>query len=140
MVPDYAISSLGALRSSGSTLAAERMPVGAAVILAALFVVSGVLVALLSKRLADGSIGRNRLMGLRLPSTMRSPDAWAAGQRAFAPFGIAAGTGCALLGASLLLRPSRGWAILIASLASIWLVVLPAIGAFMGDLAAKEAD
>lgn len=116
-----------------------RMPWPSAVILAALFVLAGTLVAALSKKLAGGSIGPNRLTGLRLPSTFRSDEAWYAGQKAFAPFGIAGGVGAALLGASLLLRPGRGLAITIASAAAIWLVVLPAIGAFMGDLAAKEA-
>lgn len=77
-------------------------------------------------------------MGLRLPSTLRSQEAWHAGQRAFAPFGIAAGLGCGLLGGALLLRPNEGVAVVLASLASIWLVVLPGIGAFMGDLAAKD--
>ena len=78
-------------------------------------------------------------MGLRLPSTLRSDEAWHAGQKAFAPFGLAAGLGCAVLGAGLLLRPSAGVAVVLGSLASIWLVVLPGIGAFMGDLAAKDS-
>ena len=43
------------------------------------------------------------------------------------------------VGAGLLLRPSEGVAVVLGSLASIWLVVLPGIGAFMGDLAAKDA-
>ncbi len=99
---------------------------------------SGVLVIALSRKLAGGTIGRNSVSGLRLASTLRSDEAWHAGQRAFAPYGAAAGAGSALLGASLLLRPSQGLAITVASAASVWLVVLPAIGAFMGDLAAKE--
>lgn len=125
--------------SQTTVMASERMPWGSALVLAALFVASGALVALLSWRLADGSVGRNRLMGLRLPSTMRSDRAWEAGQRAFAPFGLAAGIGCAVFGATLLLRPTEGLAVVIASVASIWLVVLPAIGAFVGDQAAKDA-
>jgi len=120
-------------------IASERMPLGSAITLALLFVASGTVVALLSAKLANQTVGRNRLMGLRLPSTMRSDAAWQAGQQAFAPFGIAAGLGAGLLGAALLLRPTRGVAITIASAASIWLVVLPAIGAFLGDLAAKDA-
>lgn len=115
------------------------MPWPGAVGLALLFVIAGGLVAGLSRKLASGSIGRNGVMGLRLPSTLRTDEAWHAGQKAFAPFGIAAGLGCAALGAGLLLRPSEGVAVLLASLASIWLVVLPAIGAFLGDLAAKDA-
>lgn len=115
------------------------MPWPAAIGLALLFIVAGGLVAVLSRKLAAGSVGRNKSMGLRLPSTLRSDEAWLAGQRAFAPFGVAAGVGCALLGAGLLLRPSEGVAVVIGSLASIWLVVLPGIGAFMGDLAAKDA-
>ena len=118
---------------------AERMPWAGAIGLSAIFVVAGGLVAALSRKLASGSVGRNRLMGLRLPSTLQSEAAWHAGQVAFAPFGIAAGVGSALLGATLLFRPTEGLAIVIASLASIWLVVLPGIGAFMGDLAAKDA-
>lgn len=117
---------------------AERMPWGVAIGLALLFVVAGALVAALSRKLGNGSIGRNSLMGLRLESTMASDEAWLAGQRAFAPLGIAAGVGCAVLGAGLLFRPSQGLAILLASLASIWLVVLPAVGCFLGDLAAKD--
>jgi uncharacterized membrane protein len=115
------------------------MPWPSAIALATLFVVAGTLVAVLSKRLGGGSVGPNHGMGLRLPSTFRSDEAWHAGQRAFAPFGIAGGVGTAVLGASLLLRPGQGLAITIASAAAIWLVVLPGIGAFMGDLAAKEA-
>lgn len=140
MVAESAAEHLAPLGRSAVTLGTERMPLGAAWGLAALFVISGLLVAVLSRRLAGGSIGRNRLMGLRLPSTMRSDAAWEAGQRAFAPYGLAAGVGCAVLGASLVLRPGERLAITIASAASIWLVVLPAIGAFAGDLAAKQAD
>ncbi len=121
-------------------LAAERMPMGSAALLGGLFMVSGLLVAWLSRKLASGSIGRNRVMGLRLRSTMRSDAAWDAGQRAFAPYGVAAGVGCALLGSTLLLRPTEGLGVVIASAASIWLVVFPALGALMGDLAAKDAS
>ena len=133
-----AVATLG-LPAADVVGASERMPLGGAAVLAALFVVSGPLVAVLSWRLAAGSIERNHLMGLRLPSTMRSKAAWAAGQRAFGPWGIAAGVGTATLGSTLLLRPPEGWAVFIASAASIWLVVLPAIGAFQGDQAAKRA-
>ncbi len=117
-----------------------RMPWAAAIGLAGLFVLAGGLVAALSRKLASGSVGRNQRMGLRLPSTLQSDEAWHAGQRAFAPFGVAAGAGCALLGAGLLLRPSEGLAVVLASLASIWLVVLPGFGAFLGDLAAKDVS
>ncbi len=122
-------------------IAAEStpMPWSGAILLALLFIIAGGLVAGLSRKLATGSVGRNHLMGLRLPSTLRSDEAWDAGQKAFAPFGLAAGLGCAVLGAGLLLRPSEGVAVVLGSLASIWLVVLPGIGAFMGDLAAKDA-
>lgn len=116
-----------------------RMPWPSAIILAALFVVAGTLVAALSSKLARGSIGPNPTTGLRLGSTLRSEEAWHAGQKAFAPFGIAGGVGTAALGAGLLFRPHQGLAITIASAAAIWLVVLPAVGAFMGDLAAKDA-
>lgn len=130
------------LDSGANTFAAEstRMPWPGAIGLALLFIVAGGLVAGLSRKLASGTVGRNASMGLRLPSTLRSEAAWHAGQRAFAPFGVAAGIGCALLGAGLLFRPSEGVAVLLASLASIWLVVLPGFGAFLGDLAAKDAN
>ncbi len=120
-------------------IADDRMPLVGAIVIAVAFVVSGVLVAMLSRRLTRGDIGRNPAMGLRLTSTLRSDAAWRAGQAAFAPYGIAAGVGCAVLGASLLLRPPRPTALVIIGAASIWLVVLPGIGAFMGDLAARDA-
>ena len=116
------------------------MPLVGAIGLALLFIVAGALVAGLSRKLASGTVGRNATMGLRLTSTLRSEAAWHAGQKAFAPFGIAAGVGCAALGAGLLFRPNQGVAVVLASLASIWLVVLPGFGAFMGDLAAKDAE
>lgn len=119
---------------------ADRMPWAGAIGLALLFVVAGGLVAGLSRKLANGSVGRNGGMGLRLPSTLASDEGWHAGQKAFAPFGVAAGIGCAVLGAGLLFRPGQGAAVLLASLASIWLVVLPGFGAFLGDLAAKDAS
>ena len=130
------------LDSNASVVAAEstRMPWPGAIGLALLFIVAGGLVAGLSRKLASGTVGRNAAMGLRLPSTLRSEAAWNAGQKAFAPFGLAAGVGCAALGAGLLFRPSEGVAIVLASLASIWLVVLPGFGAFLGDLAAKDAE
>lgn len=128
--------------SSALAFAAEstQMPWSVAIGLALLFIVAGGLVAGLSRKLANGSVGRNGAMGLRLPSTLRSEAAWHAGQQAFAPFGLAAGIGCAALGAGLLLRPSQGIAVTLASLASIWLVVLPGFGAFLGDLAAKDVS
>lgn len=115
-----------------------RMPWTAAILLALLFVIAGGLVAGLSRKLAKGTVDRNQAMGLRLPSTLRSDEAWHAGQQAFAPFGVAAGIGSAAIGAGLLFRPTQGLAVVLASLASIWLVVLPGLGAFVGDLAAKD--
>lgn len=131
MLPDSSAPNLIAVE-------ANRMPWPGAIGLALLFIIAGGLVAGLSRKLASGSVGRNGLMGLRLPSTLRSDEAWHAGQKTFAPFGMAAGIGCAVLGAGLLFRPGQGTAVLLASLASIWLVVLPGIGAFLGDLAAKD--
>ena len=131
-------ASLDWLRGPLPIATSTRMPWPSAIILAVLFIAAGVVVAAVSRKLAGGTIDRNSLLGLRLPSTLRSDDAWHAGQRAFATYGVAAGAGSALLGASLLLRPSQGLAVTVASAASVWLVVLPAIGAFMGDLAAKE--
>ncbi len=120
-------------------VASERMPLLGALALGGMFVIGGALVAWLSWKLGTGAVGRNGVVGLRLPSTAVSDEAWQAGQRGFAPFGIAAGVGCAVLAAPVFFRLTQGWATLLLSAASIWLVVLPALGAFVGDQAAKDA-
>jgi hypothetical protein len=63
----------------------EEVPMLAAVGLALLVGSSGVLVAVLSRRAADGRLGRNAYAGVRTASTMRSDAAWRAGHAAAVP-------------------------------------------------------
>ena len=60
----------------------EQVPLGLAVLLAVLLGATGVLVSALSRRAADGRLGRNPLAGIRTRATMRSDAAWRAGHAA----------------------------------------------------------
>lgn len=53
--------------------------------------IGGVVTAEVARRAASGRLGRNRVAGIRLPSTMRSDEAWAAAHAASAPTMIVTG-------------------------------------------------
>ncbi len=119
-------------------LAAERLPWIPAIVLAGSLIPAGLLVSWLARRLARGDVGRNRLMGLRTNATMASDEGWRVGQATFARWGVLAGLGPVAAGALLLLRPPNtiGVPVVMGSLA--WMVALVGVGAFLGDLAARD--
>lgn len=54
-----------------------------------------------------GRLPRNHFVGIRLPSTMRSDDAWLAAHRASWPFTVVAGILMAILGLDMLMDPEQ---------------------------------
>ncbi len=122
-----------------TVIAAERLPWVPAIVLAVTMVPAGLIVAWLALRLTRGGIERNRLLGLRTNATMASDVAWRVGQEAFGRWGVAAGLGPTIVGLGLLLRPPESVALPVAMASFAWLVGLVGIGAFLGDLAARDA-
>ena len=119
-------------------IAAERLPWVPAIVFAVSMVPAGLVVAWLARRLTRGDIGRNRLLGLRTNATMASDAAWRTGQEAFGRWGVAAGLGPVIVGLGLLLRPPESIALPTVMASFAWLVGLVGIGAFLGDLAARD--
>lgn len=60
----------------------EEVPLLAAVALAALQFGCGALVAVVTRRAADGRLGRNHVAGIRTAATLRSDAAWREGHAA----------------------------------------------------------
>jgi hypothetical protein len=85
------------------------------------FGLAGVVVVVLGRLAATGRLPRNVLAGIRIPSTMRSDEAWRAGHRAAASALTASGLGpivaAVIVGAkrpggdvqTLLFRIGTGW-------------------------------
>ena len=85
---------------------AEEVPQLAALALAALHCSCGALVALVTRRAADGRLRRNQLAGIRTAATMRDDAAWRAGHAAAVPHSDAAGIAFGLSGLLAALAPS----------------------------------
>lgn len=63
----------------------QQVPLAAAVGLGALQCACGILVALVTRRAADGRLRRNQLAGIRTATTLRSDGAWRKGHAAAVP-------------------------------------------------------
>lgn len=67
--------------------------------------VSGLLVIVVAFLGRDGRLPRNHFIGFRLPSTMRSDEAWGAAHRASWPYSAASGLVILVQGTRFLLDP-----------------------------------
>ncbi len=102
--------------------------------------VSGAGVAYISYRAASGALGRNKMAGIRIPSTMRSDEAWLAGHRA-AFWPSVFGSGQAMFGGLLLLfGPGPESTTLIVLVVSGVLVASMAVATIMASSAANGVD
>ncbi|WP_378147677.1 SdpI family protein [Cnuibacter sp. UC19_7] len=98
------------------------------------------LVAVLTQLAAAGVLGKNRVVGIRIGSTLRSPAAWTAGHRAAAPWtwaGFALGA-VAALGA--LLSTGSTAAVLAAIVVAMFVatIVMSLVSASRGARAASR--
>lgn len=84
----------------------EEVPLLAALALAALQCACGALVAVVTRRAADGRLRRNQLAGIRTAATLRDDAAWRAGHAAAVPLSDAAGVVFALSGLLAALSPT----------------------------------
>lgn len=84
------------------------MTKGDTVALVTTLAVLGVLLVICGTLFIQGRIRMNPLVGIRIPSTMKSDDAWMAAHKAAGPFIILGGL-CAILGVGLIfILPSLG--------------------------------
>ena len=98
----------------------------------------GVLLIILGRMAAAGRLPRNGYVGIRLPSTMRSDEAWMAGHRAAATALTLSGIGpvaLVVIAAATDPGPSSDTIVLIISL--VWTLGLIALGTVQANRAAK---
>ena len=95
----------------------------------------------LGRMAARGKLPRNLLVGIRIPSTMRSDDAWRAGHRAAASALTAAGVGpvvtAFIVGAK---RPGADRQDALLLVANVWLIGWIALAVAQASQAARAAN
>ena len=109
-------------------------------LLSPVMVIAGIVVASIGRRGRAGTLRRNRLAGLRTPTTMRSDAAWEAGHRAGGGLLVLAGVLFAGAGLTLLARPSNivGMTIVFGSVGLV--VALALVSTARANRAARAVD
>ena len=106
--------------------------------LAGMFVIaSGIAVSVVAILGRAGKLPRNHFVGIRLPSTLRSDEAWLAAHRASWPYSFGAGAVTLIYGVRLALEPEDDS--LVVPFLVVLLVTLLA-GAVVAHRAARNAD
>lgn len=103
---------------------------------------AGLLIGWMGNMQRNGTLKRNPMMGIRIPSTMASDEAWDAGHRAAAATTIASG-GVLLVGglAVVAMGPSAaGVGIGITTVATVVLTLLSAVQAHRAAKAVGPSD
>ncbi|MCL3860905.1 SdpI family protein [Actinotalea sp. K2] len=100
----------------------EPIPLAARILVGVCLLGGAWTVRTITRRAADGRLGRNQLAGLRTTATLRSDEAWRAGHRAGLPSNEIGATGLALAGLAILVLPD-GVALIAVSLGgAVWAV------------------
>ena len=116
------------------------MPLTAALLVGLLCVVSGIAVAVIDRRAADGRLGRNALAGIRIRSTLRSDAAWRAGHAAARRASDAAGAVFVVTGlAATVVRPAPWFAGVVLA-GTLGAVAVLLVGVRQAVVAADRAD
>lgn len=98
---------------------------------------SGLLLMWIAVATASGRLGRNHLAGIRIPSTMKSDEAWVAAHKRSRPHVFGAGVVALAAGIVSLLPLSGRTIAVIVLVAAILMVALVVRGAFVGGRAAR---
>ncbi|MDJ0961754.1 MAG: SdpI family protein [Acidimicrobiia bacterium] len=118
--------------------ASDPMPLGVAIGMGLLLIVTGGLLAVVARRSRRGTLPRNWIVGIRTRATLASEAAWEAAHRAAATaLAIGAG-GTTLAGLLVLFRPSNGVGLAIISIGLVWLLVGVMAGGYVGTRAARQ--
>jgi hypothetical protein len=102
---------------------------------------SGAIVAGLGRLAAAGRLPRNVFAGIRIPSTMRSDEAWLAGHRAAAPALTAAGLGQIGLAAVIAIkRPAPEAERVLSRVGTGWLLAWLGVATVQASRAARAIE
>jgi uncharacterized membrane protein len=111
-----------------------------ALLMGALWLMSGAVIALVGVAGVRGRLPRQHWAGIRLPSTMRSDEAWAAAHRAGGPWLVAGGVVPAVCGLGLLVaRPADDVSTATSLAMAGWMLVLACVAGVIGVRAARNA-
>ena len=100
---------------------------------------AGLVMIALGRLSATGRLPRNVFAGIRIPSTMRSDDAWRAGHRAAASALTASGVGPLVVAAIIAAkRPDRDSEAALLRIGRAWLVCWLGLATFQARRAARE--
>ncbi len=101
----------------------------------------GVIVVVLGRMAAAGRLPRNIVAGIRIPSTMRSDEAWRAGHRAAASALTAAGLGPVVVAVLVAAKsPGRDAESALARIGTGWLLAWLGLATVQASRAARAAD
>jgi hypothetical protein len=101
----------------------------------------GVIVVALGRAAATGRLPRNMFAGIRIPSTLRSDDAWYAGHRAAATALTVAGLGPIAVATVVVARgPQRETEVLLSRMGTAWLLSWIGIATLQASRAARTTE
>lgn len=105
------------------------------------FGLAGVIVVGLGRLAASGRLPRNLIAGIRLPSTMRSDEAWRAGHLAAASALTAAGFGPVAVAVIVAAKsPSGNTEAVLSRIGTGWLMAWVGFATFQASRAARATD
>lgn len=102
---------------------------------------SGVIVMVVGRMAARGRLPRNPFAGIRLPSTMRSDEAWRAGHEAAASALMIAGVGPIISGIIVGAKnPGRKVQTVVSRMADLWLLAWIGVATAQANRAARATS
>ena len=137
----------GALAQCLQPAACSLTPAGAdgpnlvCVMKAVRLAIGGAIVIVLGRMAAAGRLPRNLLAGIRIPSTMRSDEAWLAGHRAAASALTVAGAGPVVVAVVVAaIPPGRNAETVLFRIATAWLLSWIGLATVQASRAARATD
>ena len=119
---------------------ADQAPLAVAFLLGPAMIAAGGLIAWLALQGWRGDLRRNRLAGIRTPTTLASDEAWAVAHRTAGPWMALGSLGAIIPGIVLLFRPSNGTATSLIMIGLAVMVTFVIGGGAAGSIAASHLN
>jgi hypothetical protein len=101
----------------------------------------GVIMVVVGRMAATGRLPRNLVAGIRIPSTLRSDEAWRAGHEAAGTALTAAGIGPLIVAAVVAVtHPGRGARTALSRIGTAWLLCCLGLATFQASRAARATE